>query len=110
MLTANIYIYDSVYTNWGLSNQTLVYALSGTSNLQDYSLDKVQFYKDGTFDEVRPNGILFHGTWSMNVDSSQLITASPGFSGTAVIDTLTMTKLVWRDLNTHNRGVQIPKK
>ena len=109
MITANVYVYDSIFNNWGLANQTLVYALNSPTKTLNYDGDRVKFYKEGTFDEVLHTGILSQGTWSMNADSSILYTKSLGFIDTAIIETLSTTKFIWKT-SSLERGVQIAKQ
>lgn len=109
LITKHVFIYDSIYNNWGLSNQTVTYSRTGGGS-GGWSNERVKFYMDGTFDEITTNGLWRQGTWSMNSDSSILNTAGGGFSNSVKIETLTADKLVWRDDPTHTRAVQISKK
>ncbi len=111
LLTTNVWIYDSVYANWGLSNQTLIFVRNGNGNTQDFSGDRLKFYIDGTFNEILAPGVLRPGldTWTMNTDSSILNTTGGGYSNAVVIESLTKNKLVWIDAANKARGVQIPK-
>lgn len=110
LLTANVFIYDSVYTNWGLQNQTVVYVMNGSSNAQDWSDERLKLYVDGTFDEILPTGIWRSGTWSMNSDSTVLSTSGAGYSNTANVESLTQDHFIWVDPVHNQRGVQTPKK
>jgi hypothetical protein len=111
MLTANVWIYDSVYTNWGTASQAVVFASSATSNVQDWSKSRVKFYIDGTFNEILTTGALRQGPdyWTMNSDSTILNTSGGGYSNSAQILSLSSTKMVWYDAPNKMRGVQIPK-
>ncbi len=109
LMTRNVFIYDSLFNNWGLPNQTTVYVRNGTNNSANWSNERVKFYRDGTFDEILVNGTWRQGNWSMNSDSTILTTSGAGYSNTATILTLTSAKLVWYDNINKSRGVQIPK-
>jgi len=111
LLTTNVWIYDSVYINWGQPDQTLSYARTSSSNITDLSQNRIKYYTDGTFNEILPNGDLRQGpdTWSMNTDSTILLTSGGGFTNSAKIISLTPTKFVWVDTVSNNRGVNIPK-
>lgn len=111
MLTANMWIYDSVYTNWGAANQAVSFARNGSSNTQDWSKERLKFYRDGTFDEILTTGVVRQGinTWTMNSDSTILNTTGGGYSNTVQVLTLTSAKLVWLDNANKTRGVQVPK-
>ncbi|HET7117213.1 MAG TPA: hypothetical protein VFI29_12020 [Hanamia sp.] len=111
LLTTNVWIYDSVYINWGLPDQTLSYSRTGSSNITDLSQNRIKYYTDGTFNEILPNGDLRQSpdVWSMNTDSSVLLTSGGGFTNSVKIISLTPTKFVWVDIVTNNRGVNIPK-
>lgn len=111
MLTANVWIYDSVYTNWGTASQAVVFASSAASNVQDWSKSRVKFYIDGTFNEILTSGALRQSPdyWTMNSDSTVLNTNGGGYSNSAQILSLTSTKMVWFDAANKMRGVQIPK-
>ena len=111
LLTTNVWIYDSVYANWGYPNQTLVYVLNGKSNSQDYSGDRLKFYTDGPFKEIFSLGVLRQGvdTWYMNADSTILNTSGGGYTNSVIIESISKTKLVWLDNANKARGVQIPK-
>ncbi len=111
LLTANVWIYDSVYTNWGSAGQAIVFARNSPSNSQDWSKDRVKFYIDGTFNEILTTGALRQGPdmWTMNNDSTTLSTTGGGFSNSVDMISLTSTKLVWIDNANKMRGVQIPK-
>jgi hypothetical protein len=74
LLTSNVWIYDSIYNNWGLPTQQVIFVLNGQSNIQDWSSDRVKFYRDGTFNEILASGNLRQGPdiWTMNSDSTEL--------------------------------------
>lgn len=111
MLTANVWIYDSIYNNWGTPSQSVVFARTSLSNSQDWSKDRVKFYIDGTFNEILTTGALRLGpdSWTMNNDSTILNTTGGGYSNSAQILSLTGTKLIWFDNTNKVRGVQVPK-
>ncbi len=109
LLTIHVFIYDSVITNWGLPNQTISYARTGSNNPSNWSNERLKFYRDGTFDEILTTGTWRQGSWSMNTDSTTLFTTGAGYSNNVTIATLTSTKLVWLDNANKVRGVQIPK-
>ncbi len=109
LMTKNVFIYDSVINNWGLTNQSVSYARIGTNNLTNWSNERLKFYRDGTFDEIMTNGNWRQGNWSMSSDSTTLITSGSGYSNSVTIVTLTTDKLVWLDNINKVRGVQIPK-
>ena len=111
MLTANVWIYDSVYNNWGTPSQSVVFASTSLSNSQDWSKDRVKFYIDGTFNEILTTGALRVGPdlWTMNNDSTILNTTGGGYSNSAQILSLTSTKMIWFDNTNKVRGVQVPK-
>jgi len=108
-ITANVYIYDSVYNNWGTSSQNVVYVLNGLNNTQNWSNERLKFYIDGTFDEILTTGIWRQGNWSMNSDSTILYTTGSGFSNTAQIVNLNADTLTWIDNVNKAKGVQIAK-
>jgi hypothetical protein len=110
-LTANVWIYDSVYINWGQANQTVTYARNSTNNLRDYSLDRVKFYSDGTFNEILETGNLRQGldTWTMNSDSTLISTTGGGYTNIGKIIVLTSSKYISIDTVTNVRIVNIPK-
>lgn len=108
MLTSYVYIYDSVYSNWGTAQQSLIYAKNATVNVQDWSKARVKFYLDGTFDEILTTGIWRQGNWSFNSDSTILNTSGGGYSNSAKIELLDETKLIWTSAGL--RGVQSIKK
>ena len=60
-ITANVYIYDSIYNNWGTSSQNVVYVMNGLNNTQNWSNERLKFYIDGTFDEILTTGIWRQG-------------------------------------------------
>jgi hypothetical protein len=111
LLTANVWVYDSSYSNWGLPGQTVSFARNGQANIIDLSQDRVKFYTDGTFNEILPTGALRQGpdTWSMNSDSTVLLTNGGGYSNSAKIISLTSTKFVWLDTVNNTRGVTVPR-
>lgn len=110
-LTANVWIYDSVYTNWGLPSQAVVFVRNVPSNAQDWSKERLKFYRDGSFDEILTTGAVRQGvnTWTMNSDSTILNTSGGGYANTVQVLTLTSTQLVWLDNTNKTRGVQVPK-
>ncbi len=109
LLTRHVFIYDSVINNWGLPNQSIAYARTGSNNPSNWSNERLKFYRDGTFDEILTTGIWRQGSWSMNTDSTTLFTSGAGYSNNVIIVTLSSTKLVWLDNANKVRGVQIPK-
>jgi hypothetical protein len=112
LLTANVWIYDSLYSNWGQPDQKVIFVRNGKSNLVDLSQDRIKFYQDGTFNEIlAATGTLREGPdfWSMNSDSTVLNTSGGGFTNSSKIISLTSTKFVWIDLSNNRRGVNIPK-
>ena len=111
LLTGNVWIYDSIYNNWGQPNQTVIYARTSVSNIVDYSQNKVKFYTDGTFNEILPNGYLrqMPDTWTMNSDSTILFTSGGGYTNSAKVVSLSSIKFVWVDTAHNVRGVNIPK-
>ena len=111
LLTANVWIYDSIYRNWGQANQILIYARDSSFNIVDYSQNKIKFYTDGTFNEILPNGYLrpTPDTWKMNSDSTVLLTSGGGYTNSAKIISLSSTKFVWVDTVNNVKGVNIPK-
>ena len=108
-ITANVYIYDSIYNNWGTSSQNVVYVMNGLNNTQNWSNERLKFYIDGTFDEILTTGIWRQGNWSMNSDSTILYTTGSGFSNTAQIVNLNADTLTWIDNVNKTKGVQIAK-
>jgi hypothetical protein len=112
LLTANVWIYDSAYSNWGQPNQKVIYVRNSQSNQVDVSQNRIKFYRDGTFNEIlAATGTLREGPdfWSMNSDSTVLNTDGGGYSNSSKIISLTSTKFVWIDLSNNTRGVNIPK-
>ena len=112
LLTANVWIYDSAYSNWGQPDQKVIFVRNGKSNLVDVSRDRIKFYIDGTFNEIlAATGTLREGPdyWTMNSDSTILNTTGGGYSNSSKIISLTREKFVWIDLSNNTRGVNIPK-
>jgi hypothetical protein len=111
LLTAHVWVYDSVYTNWGLPNQSISFARTLNTNKQDYSGDRLKFYADGTFNEIISTGVLRQDLdkWTMSKDSILLYTTGGGYSNYVIIETLNRNRLVWFDPANKARGVQIPK-
>ena len=111
LLTDHTWRYDSLYNNYGQSNQVLIYVYGGPSNLQDWSKEHVKFYQDGSFDNILSNGTLRTGpnTWSMNHDSTLLYTTGGGYTNTAQIIKLTSNKLIWFDPVAKSYGIEVPK-
>jgi len=110
LLTNNMFIYDSVYNNWGLSTQTVVYARGAASNAQNWTNERVKLYRDGTFDEIQTTGTWRQGNWAMNSDTTVFTTSGQGYSNSVQVVTLTDTRFVWIDAANKVRGVQIPKR
>ena len=108
-ITANVYIYDSIYNNWGTSSQNVVYVMNGLNNTQNWSNERLKFYIDGTFDEILTTGIWRQGNWSMNSVSTILYTTGSGFSNTAQRVNLNADTLTWIDNVNKTKGVQIAK-
>lgn len=107
-LTTNVFIYDSVITNWNQPTVTIQYVRNRPGNLQNWSNARVKFYRDGTFDEILTTGIWRQGNWSMNADSSILLTSGAGYSNSAKIEFLSTEKLTWVDGSL--RGAMVAKK
>ena len=112
LMTANVWIYDSAYSNWGMPDQKVIFARNSKTNLVDVSQDRIKFYQDGTFNEIlAATRTLREGPdyWTMNSDSTILNTTGGGYSNSVKIMTLTKTKFAWVDLSNNTRGVNIPK-
>lgn len=107
-LTTHVFIYDSVITNWNQPTVTIQYVRNRPGNLQNWSNARVKFYRDGTFDEILTTGIWRQGNWSMNADSSILLTSGAGYSNSAKIEFLSTEKLTWVDGSL--RGAMVAKK
>jgi len=112
LLTSKVWIYDEIYNNWQQPNQIFTYKRGRANNTVNWDKSRVIFYKDGSFDEILPNGTLSAGgTWQLLNNDTQLKTiVSGGTTNTANIDTLTTDRLVWTDLTNKVHASQIWKK
>ncbi|WP_153799317.1 hypothetical protein [Foetidibacter luteolus] len=110
LLTGPTWVYDTIYRYWGLPKQSTIYIKGSDNNAEDWSLEEVKFNKDGTFNEVLPNGGLRNGWWYFNNDSTHLITYDYQFSNDATIESLTDKQMKFLDEINHVRAVMVPKE
>jgi hypothetical protein len=88
----------------------LAYKRGRSSNIIDYTPNRVKFYKDGTFEEIQNTGQFRAGIWQFQNNETKLATGNTSYSNSVNIIKLTSDSLVWHDVPNNSYGVQIAKK
>lgn len=110
MLTANTWVYAEFYQNWQQPSQLLAYKKGRASNTIDYSLNRVKFFKDGSFEEIQNNGVFRAGIWQFQNNETQISTGSMSYTNNVTVIKLTADSLIWHDVANKSYGVQVAKK
>lgn len=111
-ITGRTWKYLAYFTNYPLASANLAYRSNRTSNpILNLTLNRINFYTDGTFRQVSETGAVSYGTWYLSDNDSKITTQQNGNypAFTSVIKVLTADRFEWNrvDNNYYYYGEQV---
>jgi hypothetical protein len=107
MLTAKTWIYNEYFTSYNATNTALVFKLGKANNLRDYSVNRVKFNADGTYQETNENGAQLTGTWQFLNNETQTQVKNSLGTFTSNIIRLSETNYEWYQPSSGTYGEMI---
>lgn len=106
-ITGKTWVYYEYFTDFDASATNLVWKTNRTSNTLNLSLNKVQYYTDGTYTEITENGTTLNGSWTFLNNQTQVSVTNPNGTFVSTIQTLTSNRYEWLESN-GRYGIMIP--
>ncbi|UPK72798.1 hypothetical protein [Chitinophaga filiformis] len=111
-ITGRTWKYLAYFTNYPLASANLAYRSNRTYNpILNLSLNRINFYTDGTYKEVSETGAVSYGTWYLSNNDTRITVQQNGNypAFTALITVLTSDRFEWNrlDNNYYYYGEQV---